>query len=131
MLRTVLQLFGVDLAQKTLELKVHLHGLIEGGTSRLNEGLKDAGVTFGIALLTLLVVNIASSFLGFPIGIIGQVVGAAVGPQYALLVLVVTQALSQVVAAAFVTPFTLKRAYVPMPPGSRFEEYLCENNRDL
>ena len=32
---------------------------------------------------------------------------------------------------AFVTPFTLKRAYVPMPPGSRFEEYLCENNRDL
>jgi len=32
---------------------------------------------------------------------------------------------------AFVKPFTLKRAYVPMPPGSRFEEYLCENNRDL
>jgi hypothetical protein len=32
---------------------------------------------------------------------------------------------------AFVTPFTMKRAYVPMPPGSRFEEYLCENNRDL
>jgi hypothetical protein len=32
---------------------------------------------------------------------------------------------------AFVTPFTIKRAYVPMPPGSRFEEYLCENNRDL
>jgi hypothetical protein len=34
-------------------------------------------------------------------------------------------------AEAFVTPFTIKRAYVPMPPGSRFEEYLCENNRDL
>jgi hypothetical protein len=32
---------------------------------------------------------------------------------------------------AFVVPFTFKRAYVPMPPGSRFEEYLCENNRDL
>ena len=32
---------------------------------------------------------------------------------------------------AFVVPYTLKRAYVPMPPGSRFEEYLCENNRDL
>jgi hypothetical protein len=32
---------------------------------------------------------------------------------------------------AFVKPFTIKRAYVPMPPGSRFEEYLCENNRDL
>lgn len=32
---------------------------------------------------------------------------------------------------AFVTPFTIKRAYVAMPPGSRFEEYICENNRDL
>jgi hypothetical protein len=32
---------------------------------------------------------------------------------------------------AFVVPYTIKRAYVPMPPGSRFEEYLCENNRDL
>jgi hypothetical protein len=62
--------------------------------------------TFGIALLTLLVVNIASSFLGLPIGVIGNLAGAAVGPRYALLLLVVTQALSQVVAAAFVTPFT-------------------------
>ena len=32
---------------------------------------------------------------------------------------------------AFVVPYTIKRAYVPMPPGSRFEEYLCENNQDL
>jgi hypothetical protein len=32
---------------------------------------------------------------------------------------------------AFVKPFTMKRAYVPMPPGSRFEEYICENNKDL
>jgi hypothetical protein len=32
---------------------------------------------------------------------------------------------------AFVTPFTMKRAYVPMPRGSRFEEYICENNKDL
>jgi hypothetical protein len=32
---------------------------------------------------------------------------------------------------AFVVPYTIRRAYVPMPPGSRFEEYLCENNRDL
>jgi len=31
---------------------------------------------------------------------------------------------------AFLAPFTFKRAYVPMPPGSRFEEYICENNRD-
>lgn len=32
---------------------------------------------------------------------------------------------------AFVAPFTMKRAYVPMPRGSRFEEYICENNKDL
>jgi hypothetical protein len=32
---------------------------------------------------------------------------------------------------AFVVPFKMLRAYVPMPPGSRFEEYLCENNQDL
>jgi hypothetical protein len=32
---------------------------------------------------------------------------------------------------AFLEPFTVKRAYVPMPPGSRFEEYICENNRDV
>jgi hypothetical protein len=32
---------------------------------------------------------------------------------------------------AFVVPYTIRRAYTPMPPGSRFEEYLCENNRDL
>jgi hypothetical protein len=62
--------------------------------------------TFGIALLTLVVVNIASTFLSFPVGIIGQLASVAVGSRYALLVLVVTQALSQVIAAAFVTPFT-------------------------
>jgi hypothetical protein len=32
---------------------------------------------------------------------------------------------------AFVVPFTMKRAYVPMPVGSRFEEYICEINKDL
>jgi hypothetical protein len=32
---------------------------------------------------------------------------------------------------AFVAPFTMKRVFVPMPPGSRFEEYICENNKDL
>src|SRR5690606_7226623 len=32
---------------------------------------------------------------------------------------------------AFLAPYTIRRAYAPMPPGSRFEEYLCENNRDL
>ena len=51
-------------------------------------------------------VNIASTFLSFPVGIVGQLASVAVGSRYALLVLVVTQALSQVIAAAFVTPFT-------------------------
>ena len=32
---------------------------------------------------------------------------------------------------AFLAPYTIRRAYTPMPAGSRFEEYLCENNRDL
>ena len=32
---------------------------------------------------------------------------------------------------AFTEPFTIRRAYIPMPPGSRFEEYVCENNRHL
>jgi hypothetical protein len=62
--------------------------------------------TFGIALLTLVVVGIASQFIGIPIGIIGQIVAVAAGSQYTVLVLVVTQAVTQVVSAAFVTPFT-------------------------
>lgn len=32
---------------------------------------------------------------------------------------------------AFKKPFIINRAYVPMPPGSRFEEYVCENNQDV
>jgi hypothetical protein len=62
--------------------------------------------TFGIALLTFLVVTIAGSVLTVPIALVGQIAGFAVGTQYALLVVVLTQALSQVVSAAFVTPFT-------------------------
>jgi hypothetical protein len=50
MLHTIVRLLGVDLAQKTSALKAHFHELIAGGTARLTEGLKDAGVTFGIAL---------------------------------------------------------------------------------
>ena len=62
--------------------------------------------TFGIALLTFVVGLIAGGMIGTPIGIIGQITTFVVGAQYALLVLVITQALSQVVSAAFVTPFT-------------------------
>jgi hypothetical protein len=31
---------------------------------------------------------------------------------------------------ALLEPYVIRRAYTPMPVGSRFEEYLCENNRD-
>ena len=62
--------------------------------------------TFGIALLTAIVVGIAGSVLTVPIALVGQIATFTAGAQYALLVLVLTQALSQVVSAAFVTPFT-------------------------
>jgi len=62
--------------------------------------------TFGIALLTVLVTGIASSVLTAPISLAGNLVGPLAGEQYGLLGLVATQALSQVVSAAFVTPFT-------------------------
>ena len=61
--------------------------------------------TFGIALLTLLVVGVAGNLLAFPLGIIGQIAIVAT-PDYGLLVLVITQALSTVVSSAFVAPFT-------------------------
>jgi hypothetical protein len=62
--------------------------------------------TFGIALLTLLVVGIASNVIGVPVGILAQVAIALTGAQYALVILTLTQALTQVISAAFVTPFT-------------------------
>jgi hypothetical protein len=61
--------------------------------------------TFGIALLTTIVVMIASNVLAVPIALVGQV-GLFVGGQYALLIYVGSQALAQVVTAAFATPFT-------------------------
>lgn len=62
--------------------------------------------TLGIALLTGLVVGVASNVLAFPISLIGQVGSIAVGGRYALLILIVSSALAQVVSAAFATPFT-------------------------
>ncbi|MBJ7358128.1 hypothetical protein, partial [Nocardioides sp.] len=62
--------------------------------------------TLGIALLTGLVVGVASNVLAFPISLVGQVGSIAVGGRYALLVLIISQALAQVVSAAFATPFT-------------------------
>ncbi len=61
---------------------------------------------FGIALLTLLIAQVAAFVLVLPISFLGQLVTLAGGSEYAVLGLVGTQALSSVVSAAFVTPFT-------------------------
>jgi MFS family permease len=62
--------------------------------------------TLGIALLTVLIVAFAGQVLTFPIGLVGNVISLTVPPQYAILALVVTQAVAQVISAAFVTPFS-------------------------
>ncbi len=61
--------------------------------------------TFGIAMLTLVIASIAGNMLAFPVGLLGNLVVIAV-PDYALLGLVLSQALSSVVSTAFVAPFT-------------------------
>lgn len=62
--------------------------------------------TFGIALLTVLLVNIAGGILSFPISLGGQLGVLAVGADNALLLLVASQALASVVSTAFVAPFS-------------------------
>ncbi len=62
--------------------------------------------TFGIALLTYLIAQVGGSMLAFPVSLIGQIVTLSIDPDYALLSLVVLQALSSVVSAAFVAPFS-------------------------
>lgn len=63
--------------------------------------------TFGIALLTLVIAQVAGSMLSAPLSLIGQGFLLASGSaDTAVLVLVVTNALASVVAAAFVAPFT-------------------------
>jgi len=62
--------------------------------------------TFGIALLTLLIAQIGGALLSTPVTLIGQAVTSlgGVSPDSVML-LVLTQAVSSVVAAAFVAPF--------------------------
>ncbi len=63
--------------------------------------------TFGIALLTVVIAQIAGSMLSLPISFLGQGALAAGAPsESALFLLVLSQAASSVVAAAFVSPFT-------------------------
>jgi hypothetical protein len=62
--------------------------------------------TFGIALLTVVVVNVAGGILSFPISLAGQLGVLAVDEDNALLLLVASQGLATVVSTAFVAPFT-------------------------
>jgi hypothetical protein len=63
--------------------------------------------TFGIALLTLVIAQVAGGMLGMPFGLLGQVGAlAGAGTRYLMLLLVLSQALTSVVTAAFVAPFT-------------------------
>lgn len=62
--------------------------------------------TFGIALLTLLIAQVAGSLLTVPLSLGGQLAVAAAGPEHALLGLVLLQAVTTVVASAFVAPFS-------------------------
>lgn len=62
--------------------------------------------TFGIALLTLVVTSVAATVLAVPFMIVGEIVGSAVDGSGGVLGVQTITALSSVVAAAFVTPFT-------------------------
>ncbi|TQK69747.1 hypothetical protein [Nocardioides sp. SLBN-35] len=60
--------------------------------------------TFGIGLLTVIIAQFAGGILSFPVSIIGNVVALAV-PDYAVLALILTQAVALVIQNAFVAPF--------------------------
>jgi len=62
--------------------------------------------TFGIALLTYLIAQIGGSMLTFPLSLIGQLVLFTVDEDYALLGFMVLNALTSVISAAFVAPFS-------------------------
>ena len=63
--------------------------------------------TFGIALLTLLLAQVAGTFLALPFTIVGQVAALGFpGARFSLLAVVVTNALGSVASTAFVAPFT-------------------------
>ncbi len=62
--------------------------------------------TFGIALLTILIASVAGYVLAIPISLVAQLGIVGLGAEYAVMALVLSQALSTVVSSAFVTPFT-------------------------
>ncbi len=58
----------------------------------------------GIALLTLLITTVAGGILSTPVSLIGQIASLA-APDFAVLGLAITQAVSSVISSAFVAPF--------------------------
>ncbi|WP_193609650.1 hypothetical protein [Nocardioides lijunqiniae] len=62
--------------------------------------------TLGIALLTLLITVVAAQMLAVPFSVAGLLLSDVVDPAHSALVLVVSQALATVAAAAFAGPFT-------------------------
>jgi len=63
--------------------------------------------TFGIALLTLVIAQIAGSMLSAPVSILSQgVLFAGLPGEGAIFLLILGQALVSVITAAFVAPFT-------------------------
>ncbi|MCX6402235.1 MAG: hypothetical protein NTX33_20160 [Propionibacteriales bacterium] len=60
--------------------------------------------TFGIALLTVVIAQVAGGMLSAPVVIFGEI-GAFAWPEYSALLLVLTQAISLVIQNAFVAPF--------------------------
>lgn len=62
--------------------------------------------TFGIRLLTVMVTGFAAQMLSMPFAVVAQVATFVLDDSLALVVMMVANALSTVVASAFVTPFT-------------------------
>lgn len=60
--------------------------------------------TFGIALLTVIVAQFAGGLLSTPVSLFGQI-GAFAVPEYAALLLVLSQAVALIISNAFVAPF--------------------------
>lgn len=60
--------------------------------------------TFGIALLTVLIAQFAGGLLSTPVSLVGQI-GAFAAPEYAALLLVLSQAVALIISNAFVAPF--------------------------
>jgi hypothetical protein len=60
---------------------------------------------FGIGVLTFIITSVAGGILSVPVSLVGQLASLAV-PEYGVLGLAVTQAVSSILSSAFVAPFT-------------------------